>query len=316
MKTILKALGVVATVGMFLVLVMGAAVTNTGSARGCGQDWPLCKGKFIPEFAMTTVVEFSHRVAAATETMLIIPLAIGAFYLYGRRREIRLLASLMVAFLFLQAGLGAWAVMYPQMSAVLALHFGVSLVAFASVLLTTVVIFEADGSDAVRDQPMPQSLRWYAWALALYTYVVVYLGALVRHTDADLACKGWPLCNGQLIPHVTRVVATAFVHRVAAAILVALIVGLVAWTWRVRIDRPDLARASLIILGLVVVQSIAGAAVVWTRGDIFSTLAHAGIVGLMFGAITYLCLHTTRRSAVAVRTARTRQAVGRPTEAT
>ena len=41
LPTAIKWLGVVATAGMLLVLVMGAAVTNTGSAQGCGRDWPL-----------------------------------------------------------------------------------------------------------------------------------------------------------------------------------------------------------------------------------------------------------------------------------
>ena len=42
---------------MFVVLVMGATVTNTGSAEGCGRSWPLCNGQFIPEFAVATLIE-------------------------------------------------------------------------------------------------------------------------------------------------------------------------------------------------------------------------------------------------------------------
>ena len=34
-----------ATVGMFLVLLMGATVTSTGSGEGCGRSWPLCNGR-------------------------------------------------------------------------------------------------------------------------------------------------------------------------------------------------------------------------------------------------------------------------------
>jgi cytochrome c oxidase assembly protein subunit 15 len=35
----LRWLAVATTVGMFVVLIMGAAVTNTGSAEGCGRSW-------------------------------------------------------------------------------------------------------------------------------------------------------------------------------------------------------------------------------------------------------------------------------------
>lgn len=294
-KNLVKPLAVVTTVGMFLVLVMGATVTNTGSEHGCGRSWPLCHGQFIPQFAMTTLIEFSHRVAAGVETTLIIPLAALCLYFYRQRREIQVMATTMVLFLFLQAGLGAWAVMAPQLSAVLALHFGVSLIAFASVLLTTLLLFELDGSDALRDRPIPGAYRRFAWAVAVYSYLVVYLGAYVRHTEADEACSGWPLCNGAVVPGLSGKVASVFAHRVAAALLVLAIVALVAWSGRLRSTRPDLYRVSLIALAMVVLQSLAGVVVVWTRLDIFSALAHASFAGLLFGSLTYLCLHTLPR---------------------
>jgi cytochrome c oxidase assembly protein subunit 15 len=48
MKRAAKWFAVAATVGMFIVLIMGTTVTNTGSSEGCGRSWPLCHGKFIP----------------------------------------------------------------------------------------------------------------------------------------------------------------------------------------------------------------------------------------------------------------------------
>lgn len=300
MKQAIKLLGLVATIGMFVVLVMGATVTNTGSEHGCGKSWPLCHGQLIPQFAVSTFIEFSHRAVVGVESVLIIALAVGALYLYTRRLEIRILAPVMVAFLFLQAGLGAWAVMEPQSSTVLALHFGVSLVAFASVLLTTVYLFEADGWNALRDRPVPTSFRRYVWLLTAYSYVVVYSGAYVRHTNAEDACSGWPLCNGSLVPGLHGKVATAFGHRTGAALLVIGIVLLVLWSARLRAGRPDLFRASGIVLALVLLQALAGAAVAWTGMDLFSALAHAALVGLMFGGLAYLGLHVIRRAPHAV----------------
>lgn len=291
MKTVTKVLGVCATVGMFVVLISGANVTNTGSEHGCGRSWPLCNGQLIPQFAVSTAIEFVHRALVGVETTLILVLAAAALYLYGRRRDVQLLALLMVTFLFLQAGLGAWAVMSPQLSAVLALHFGVSLIDFASVLLMTAVVFEADGTEILRERPLP---AWYArsaWGLTAYSYVVVYLGAYVRHTDADEACSGWPLCNGAVVPHLSGLVATAFIHRVAALLLVCGIAALLLWSYRVRSTRPDLFRAASFALGAVLLQAAAGAAVVLTHLDLFSALAHAGLAGLLFGSLSYLCLH-------------------------
>src|SRR5437773_11620383 len=92
----LRTLAAVTTLGMFLVVVMGATVTNTGSAEGCGRSWPLCNGRLIPEFAVTTAIEFSHRAVTGVESALIIALAVCAFAVYRRHLEIRVLAPLMV----------------------------------------------------------------------------------------------------------------------------------------------------------------------------------------------------------------------------
>src|SRR5579884_367406 len=110
MRRVLTWLSVVASCGMFVVLVMGALVTNTGSAQGCGGSWPLCHGQFIPEMATATLIEFSHRAVTGVESMLVLALAAGTLWLYRRRRETRVLVPLMVLFLFLQAALGGLAV--------------------------------------------------------------------------------------------------------------------------------------------------------------------------------------------------------------
>ncbi len=295
MKSIIKTLGIVTTIGMFLVLVMGATVTNTESEQGCGHSWPLCRGQFIPQFAVATAIEFAHRADAAVETILILALAAGALYLYRQRREVQILVPLMVGFLFVQAGLGAWAVVYPQMAVAIALHFGVSLVAFASVALTTIFLFEAEGAERVRDHPVPTGFRSAVWGVTGYSYAVVYLGAYVRHTNAALSCSGWPLCNGSVIPVLRGAVATNLIHRMAAGLLVLAILWLVVWTWRTRSTRPDLYRGSLLALATVMLQSLSGAVVVLSRLDLFSALAHAALAGLMFGSLAYLCVHVLPR---------------------
>lgn len=303
LKTAIKTLAIVTTVGMFLVLVMGSAVTNTGSEQGCGHSWPLCRGQLIPQMAVKTAIEFSHRAIVGVVTPLILALAAGALYLYPRRRETRVLAALMVGFLFAQAGLGAWAVMYPQLSAVLALHFGVSLISFASVLLTTIFIFEADRAEKLRDRAVPDGFRWTVWAVAIYSYGVIYLGAYVRHTNADDTCRGWPVCKPGRLPSLSSPAGTNMVHRLAAGLLVLAILGLVLWSYRLRQIRPDLYRASITALATVLLQASAGAAVVLTRVDLFSALAHAAMAGLLFGSLAYLCVHVLPRWETASRSA-------------
>jgi cytochrome c oxidase assembly protein subunit 15 len=284
-------LAAAATIGMFIVLIMGATVTNTGSQAGCGKSWPLCHGKFIPGFAVSTMIEFSHRFVTSIESVLIIALAVVALAGWRHRVEVKIFVPLMVFTLFLQAGLGAWAVMRPQNAAALASHFGVSLTAFASVFLTAAFLYEHGGAERLRNRALPSGFRYYAFGLLAYIYALVYLGAYVRHSNASMACVDWPLCNGQVFPGFGGSVGIAFAHRLAALVGMLLIAGLFAWSVRLRASRPDLYRASALALVLVLLQAFSGAIVVWTRLDIFSTLSHAGIVTLLFGALSYICYH-------------------------
>ncbi len=303
METLVKRLTVAAAAGMFLVLIQGTLVTNTGSADGCGNSWPLCHGEFIPQYTVATAIEYSHRLVVSIESVLIIAASIGVLWFWRRRLEFRIFVPFMVFFLFLQAGLGAASVMWPQSDEVRALHFGVSLIAFASTLLTAVLAYEQNGRDKLRDRPVPKWLIWTVWGLAAYTYIVVYLGAYTRHTESSLACLDWPLCNGSAFPGFTGPVGIAFTHRIAALVLVIGMAALLSYTIRMRDSRPDLYWGSIIALVLVIAQSLGGAAVVWSRMDVFATLSHGTIVSLFFGTLAYLCIHVLPRPESARRTA-------------
>lgn len=290
-----RRLSIVTTVGMFLVVIMGTLVTNTNSAQGCGNQWPLCKGQFIPQFAVSTAIEWSHRAVTGLESLLVLAMTIGVLAYWRSRREIKILAPVMVIFLLMQAALGAMAVIWLEPPFILALHFGVSLISFASIVLTTLFICEIDGWDTLRDVPFPRSFARLCWGLIAFTYLVVYLGAYVRHNNVSLACTGWPLCNGHLYPGFAGGVGIVFDHRISALLLTAGLVWLFIWARSLRDARPDLYWGSVAALLTVVLQALAGAIVVWSRLDLFSTLAHGGIVALLFGAQCYLCMHTFRR---------------------
>jgi cytochrome c oxidase assembly protein subunit 15 len=295
MQTFVRRLAVANAVVMLLVLIQGAMVTNTGSADGCGNSWPLCHGKFIPQYTFSTAIEFSHRFVTTIATVLILATAAGALWFYRQRREIRIYVPIMVFFLFLQAGLGAAAVMWPQSDEVLALHFGISLIAFASTVLVAAHMYGINSWDKLRDRPIPTRLRWIVWGLTGYTYFVVYLGAYVRHTGAMLACTDWPLCNGSVFPGFSGPIGVAFSHRVAAAVLVISMGLLLRSTLRMRGHRPDLFWSSLLAVVFVVAQTIGGALVVLTQVDIFATMSHSVLVSLFFGTLAYMCVHVLPR---------------------
>lgn len=69
-------------------------------------------------------------------------------------RETTFLAIMSIIFLFLQALLGALAVVFGSNALIMALHFGISLISFASVLILTLLIFEADKSVRTLVKPL------------------------------------------------------------------------------------------------------------------------------------------------------------------
>ncbi|MGH2561520.1 MAG: COX15/CtaA family protein [Thermomicrobiales bacterium] len=304
MEKAVRRLAVVATCGMFLVLIMGSTVTNTGSAEGCGRSWPLCHGEFIPSYAFETAVEYSHRLVTSIEGVLIASVAIGALRLRRGNREVKVLVALMVGTLLLQSGLGASAVMWPQQPTVKATHFGVSLVCFASVFLLTRLLYETP-NQRTRPPSAPPSERdklfrlspsalppWHrrtTWAVLLFVIGVAYLGAYMRHSGAEMACATWPSCNGEWFPGFDGATGIAFGHRLAALISALLVAGLAFASYRRRYEVPALYRVNLAALILIFLQALAGAAVVFSRLDVWTTLLHAGLMALLFVCLADAC---------------------------
>ena len=295
MQSFVKRLTVVAAVGMFIVLLQGSLVTTTGSEEGCGKSWPLCNGRFVPGYAVETMIEFSHRFVVGIETFLIVGAGIGAWIYWRKRNEIKVFAPVMVGFLVIQALLGAAAVMWPQTPEILALHMGISLIAFASVLLAALFIHEQGRWDQLRDRPLPKYFRGAVFALLGYTYLVVYWGAYVRHREVSLACTDWPLCNGEVVPVLDGPIGIVFGHRISSLLLIVGVFGLLALTRNVRQSRPDLFWGSVLCSVLIVAQSFSGAIVVWTKLDTFATISHGVFVSLYFGGLCYLALHCLPR---------------------
>jgi cytochrome c oxidase assembly protein subunit 15 len=280
----IRALAVLATAGMFLVLVMGAAVTNSGSAEGCGRSWPLCNGQFVPEFTVSTTIEYSHRAVTGIEGVLVVGLTAAMLALWRRDREVVALGLLMLGTLLLQAGLGAAAVLTPQTPFVLATHFGVSLIAFASTFLSAAIVFERTRGISTPRRGVSAAYRRWVIGAGAYVLVVVYLGAYIRHAGLSLACADWPLCNGQVIPSLDASTGPVFAHRVAALGAVCLLAELARRARVAGVGQP----AAYVGVALVVVQSVSGALVVWTRLGLFSALAHAAIMALLFATLAHL----------------------------
>src|SRR5699024_9236212 len=192
----LKWLSVVSSIGMIFILLGGALVTKTDSGAGCGTSWPLCNGQLFPsEITPELIIEYSHRLVSTTIGVTVLLLAVLAWMVIGHVKEVKFLSFLSIFFLVLQGLIGAAAVVWDQSDFVLALHFGISLISFASVLLLTLLIFEIDKKLDANTLHIKKNHRIEIYLLSIFTIIVVYTEALVRHINANLVCKSWPFCD-------------------------------------------------------------------------------------------------------------------------
>ncbi len=287
---------------MYLAVQWGALVTNTGSGEGCGASWPLCKGTFMPEWDYAAIIEFGHRMISGLAGLGALVLAVWVWRALPHRPLVRGLAVGGLLLTIFQGLLGAANVLWPQTPPVLALHFGISLLCFSAVLLTAVLILregraetpgkpgETEAGGSVSGPAVPGVLARWVWTVLLFTYGVTYLGALVRHLDAALACLGWPLCNGQLVPTLYGPVGANFAHRVGAGLVIIMVVRLAVLARRHAAHRPGLVRTADWALGLVVLQALEGALMPLGSFNLLTQMGHSAIITLFWGALSYLCL--------------------------
>ncbi|ALC86181.1 heme A synthase [Bacillus sp. FJAT-22090] len=292
----LKWLAVASTVGMLLILLGGALVTKTDSGMGCGRHWPGCNGQLIPDEITTEVlIEFSHRLVTGAVGILIVALAVWAWRALGNVRETKFLSFMAIFFLVLQALIGAAQVKWGQGDFILALHFGISLISFAAVLLLTLLIFEVDrkfDTDKIR---IGKTLKFHTIGVTLYSYIVVYTGALVRHTEASLVCKDWPLCRNDEFTLPTNLYEWVQMgHRAAAGLIIIWILIIAIHVIKNYKDQRALYWGWIIALILVVLQGSTGMLVVLTKLNLYIALLHSLFVSLLFGLLCYMILLLSR----------------------
>lgn len=290
----LRVLAVTTTLVTFFVNLMGFVDTETGSALGCGANWPLCNGQLIPDsWNKQTIIEYAHRAIVGLLSLLLLALAVFMWRKYGNRREVRILVWISIGFVTAQAVLGAMAVFFTNPPTILALHFGFSLLAFAGVLLLTIFAWQvgnpsSKGGLALRQTAAPRPVVRWVWITLIYTYGAVYYGAYVTSTNIGEACQGWPLCNGQLIPPLHGTVGLDFLHRALALGLVIVTANLIRLTHQIRVSRPDLYRGSWLAVLFIILQAFSGAYLVFDHLDLNAFLLHVSIMSGFFGILAYL----------------------------
>ncbi|WP_310357552.1 COX15/CtaA family protein [Neobacillus drentensis] len=296
MRQSLKWLAVATTIGMIFILIGGALVTKTGSGMGCGRSWPLCNGKFLPlEITPELVIELSHRLVSGVVGIMVLVLSVWSWKAIGHIRETKFLSFLSFFFLLLQALVGAAAVKWGQSGFVLALHFGISLISFSAVLLLTLLIFEIDKKFDAEKLYIDKRMGFHIIGVSIYSYLLIYTGALVRHTKSSLVCRDWPLClndSPSLPSNMYEWVQMG--HRAAAGLIFIWIAYILYLAVRHYKDQKILYWGWIISFILVSLQVIAGALIIFTRLNLYIALLHAFFITCLFGVLSYFILLYSR----------------------
>jgi heme A synthase len=96
------------------------------------------------------------------------------------------------------------------------------------------------------DPPMTRFAR-YSWLTLAFNVLVVLWGAIVRATGSGAGCGShWPLCNGVVVPQLTRIhTVIEFSHRLTSGVALLLVVGLAAGAFRL-LPRGHAARTAAV----------------------------------------------------------------------
>lgn len=294
----LKSLSIVSTIGMLFILLGGALVTKTGSGAGCGDSWPLCHGQLFPtDISPELIIEYSHRLVSTIMGITVLSLSILSWKFVGHIREVKFLAFLSTFFLILQGLIGAAAVKWAQSDFALAAHFGISLISFAAVFLLMLLIFEIDKKLDTASLIIKQKHRVEIYLLTIYTIIVVYTGALVRHTNSNLSCPDWPFC--------TNVSPFSFMnydfyqwiqmgHRLAAGLLFIWTIIFFSKVIRNYSHSRVMRVGWFITLSLIILQVLFGALIIFTISNLGIALMHALVITCYFGMLSYFIMLSSR----------------------
>ena len=130
-----------------------------------------------------------------------------------------------------------------------------------------------------------------AWTAAIFTYLLILLGAIVRITGSGLGCgEHWPLCNGKLLPPLDLPTMIEYGHRLAAAAVSGLVAALAAYAWWLRQgagsrERVSPDRTAYVALGLLVVQILLGAVTVKLSLPPWTVILHLGTAMLLLATL-------------------------------
>ena len=126
--------------------------------------------------------------------------------------------------------------------------------------------------------------RRLAVLTAVFAYLQIALGGVVRVSGSGLGCPDWPLCHGRPYPPADVHAIIEYSHRAVGSITGVLIIATVISAWLVwRTRRPIVACLATASLIGVVGEGLLGAGVVANELASWLVLIHLGLAMIILG---------------------------------
>jgi heme A synthase len=126
--------------------------------------------------------------------------------------------------------------------------------------------------------------RRLAMVTAIFAYLQIALGGIVRVSGSGLGCPDWPLCHGRPYPPADVHSIIEYSHRAVGSVTGVLIIATVVSAWVVwRTRRPAVAWLATASLIGVVGEGLLGAGVVASELASWLVLIHLGLAMLILG---------------------------------
>jgi heme A synthase len=126
--------------------------------------------------------------------------------------------------------------------------------------------------------------RRLAVLTAVFAYVQIALGGVVRVSGSGLGCPDWPLCHGRPYPPADAHAIIEYSHRAAGSVTGLLIIATVVLAWVVwRTRRPIVAWLATASLIGVVGEGLLGAEVVRNELASWLVLFHLALAMIILG---------------------------------
>ena len=308
----------------FDLIIFGGFTRLTDSGLGC-PDWPGCYGQGNPLQAQADIhaaqlalptgpvtftkawIEMVHRYLATSVGVLIVTMVIFAFILWrksGRRAAAfnPRLPLLLFAAVCLQGAFGAFTVTMKLQPVIVTGHL-----MLAMTLLALLAWQSARQGSAITLAPAAAALRTPALIAAVVLTMQIAFGGWVSTNYATLACTDFPLCHGVWLPAMDfangftlwrklgmtatgaylpfdALTAIHVTHR-TFALVVALVLGWLAWRAR-QID--GLQRLAQALAGALGLQIVTGLATVYLQWPLALAVLHNAGAALLVALVAML----------------------------